>query len=63
MIITQEPAQSFAALNRAGAADVGTPREQQDIALPLVIPLGMVMLDVFDQGSPQRALAEQNRLG
>jgi hypothetical protein len=53
---------SPAALNQAVAADVGTPRKQQDIALPLVIPLGMVMLDVFGQGSPQRALAEQNHL-
>jgi hypothetical protein len=47
MVITQESAQSLAALNRAVAADVRTPREQQDIALPLVIPLGMEMFDIF----------------
>jgi hypothetical protein len=63
MIITQKPTQSFAALNGAVAADVGTPWEQQDITLPLVIPLGMVMLDVVAQGPPQRALAEKNQLG
>ena len=62
MIITQEAAQSFAALNRPVAAGVRTPREQQDIALPLVIPLGMVMFDIFAQRSPQRALAKKDHL-
>jgi hypothetical protein len=52
MVIAQEPAQSIAALNRAVEANVGTPRERQHIALPLVIPLGVVMLDVFGQGPP-----------
>src|SRR5438309_11787 len=59
MIITQESAQSLTALNRPVAADVRTPREQQDIALPLVIPLAMVMFDIFAQRSPQRALAKE----
>jgi hypothetical protein len=31
------------------AVGVRTPREQQDIALPLVIPFGMEMLDIFVQ--------------
>jgi hypothetical protein len=57
MVITQESAQSLAALNRPVAADVRTPREQQDIALPLVIPLGMEMFDIFAQCSPQGALS------
>jgi hypothetical protein len=39
MIITQEAAQALAALNRPVAADVRTPREQQ-VTLPLMIPLG-----------------------
>ena len=60
MVITQESTQSLAALNRPVAADVRTPREQQDIALPLVIPLGMEMFDIFAQGSPQGAVCIEN---
>src|SRR5260370_15558701 len=44
------------------AAGVCIPREQQDIALPLVIPFGMVMFDIFAQRSPQRALAKEDHL-
>jgi len=44
------------------AAGVCTPREQQDIALALVIPFGMKMFDIFAQRSPQRALANQDHL-
>jgi hypothetical protein len=58
MVITQEAAQSLAALNRPVAAGVCTAREQQDIALPLVIPFGMEMFNTFAQRSPQRALAK-----
>ena len=63
MIVTQQPAQSFTTSHRPLAADVGITREQQDIALPLVIAFRMVMLNIFAQRSPQRALAEQNHLG
>jgi hypothetical protein len=49
MIITQEPTQSLAALHGLFAADVSVTREQQNVALPLMIPLNMVMLDVFAQ--------------
>src|SRR4249920_1428553 len=35
------------------ATDVRIPREPQDVALPLVVPLRMVMLDIFAQGPPQ----------
>ena len=63
MVITQESAQSLAALNRPVATDVRTPREQQDVALPLMIPLGMEMFDIFAQGSPQGALAKEDHLG
>src|SRR3989442_504570 len=55
MVITQQATQSLAALNMPVAAGVCTPREQQDIALPLVIPFGMEMFDIFAQRSPQRA--------
>jgi hypothetical protein len=38
------------------------PTEQQDVGLPLMIPLGMVMLDVFAQRPPQGALTKENDL-
>src|SRR5262249_53816774 len=43
-------------------APAETPREQQDITLPLVIPFGMEMFDIFVQRSPQRALAKEDHL-
>jgi hypothetical protein len=49
MIVTQQPAQSFTTSHRLLAADVGITREQQDIALPLVIAFRMVMLNIFAQ--------------
>jgi hypothetical protein len=52
MIISQQAAQSHAALNRCIAADVCSLREQQDVALPLVIAFRMVVLDIFAQRSP-----------
>jgi hypothetical protein len=50
MVITQEPAQSLATLNGPRATNVRIPREQQDVALPLVIALSVKMFDVFAQG-------------
>jgi hypothetical protein len=47
MVITQQAAQSLAALNMPVAASVCTPGEQQDIAFPLVISVRVEMLDVF----------------
>jgi hypothetical protein len=58
MVITQEPAQSLAALHGPGAADACIAGKQQDVVLPLMIALSMVMLDVFAQGAPQGALAK-----
>ncbi len=48
MVITQEPTQPFATLHRLLTTRFRDPTEQQDVGLPLMIPLGMVMLDVFD---------------
>ena len=62
-VIAQEPTQSLAALHRPLAVDVCIAREQQDVVLPLMIALSMVMLDVFAQGAPQGALAEEDHLG
>jgi hypothetical protein len=50
MIVTQHTAQSLTALNRTVTAGVRVAREQQDIILPLVIPYGMIMLDIFTEG-------------
>jgi hypothetical protein len=47
MIITQEPTQPLVALHGPPVVDVPIPREQQDIALALVITLGMVVFDIF----------------
>jgi hypothetical protein len=48
VIITQEPTQSLAASNRLLlAAGVGVMREQQDVTLSLMVPLSMIMFDVF----------------
>ena len=53
MIVAQKPAQSLAALHRPLAVAVRVPRKQQDVGLPLVIPLGMEMIDVFAQRPPK----------
>jgi len=58
MIIAQERIRLLPALNRLRlAADIRITRAQRDVTLALVIPLGMIMLDVFVQRPPQRALA------
>ena len=63
MVIAQEPTQSLAAPHRPFTVAVRIPRKQQNIALPLVIPLGMEMLDIVAQRPPQGALAEEDYLG
>src|SRR5262249_25909895 len=63
MVIAQEPTQSLAALHGPLAADVCIAREQQDVALPLMISLGMEMFDKFAECAPQGALTQENHLG
>ena len=63
MIIAQKPTQSLAAPHWPLALPIRHPWKQQDVALPLVIPLGMEMVDIVAQRPPQRALAEQDHLG
>jgi hypothetical protein len=63
MIVAQKPTQSLAAPHRPLAVAVRIPRKQQNIAFPLVIPLGMEMVDVVAQRPPRRALAEEDYLG
>ena len=60
MVLTQEPAQPLATLNRSRATNI--PWEQQDVALSLVIPLSVKMFDIFAQSPPQGALTEENHL-
>jgi hypothetical protein len=60
MEIAQEPTQSLAALNRLRlAADICVTGEQQDVTLALVIPLGMIMFNVFVQRPAQGALTKE----
>jgi hypothetical protein len=63
MVVAQEPTQSLVAPHWPLAVAIRLPRKQQDVALPLVIPLGMEMLDIVAQRSPQGALAEEDYLG
>jgi hypothetical protein len=53
MIIAQEPAQSLTALHRPLALPIVYPGKQQDVALRLVVPLGMEMIDIVAQRPPQ----------
>jgi hypothetical protein len=47
MVIAQQPAQSLAALKRqALAVDVCAARKQEDVVLPLMIALTMIIFDV-----------------
>jgi hypothetical protein len=63
MIIAQEATQSLAALHEALAVNVCITREQEDIALSLMIALGMIVFDEFVQRPPQGALAQKDDLG
>jgi hypothetical protein len=65
MVIAQEPAQSLTALHRPLAVALPVPRKQQDVPLPLVIPLRMEMFDVFAQArrkerSPNRITLDKH---
>ena len=63
MIIAQKPTQSLAAPHWPLALPIRHPRKQQDVALPLMIPLGMEMVEIVAQCPPQRALAEEDHFG
>jgi len=57
MVIPQEPTQSLAALNRPRATNIRVPREQQNIAISLMIPFRMEMFGIFAQRVSQGAVA------
>ena len=63
MVITQEPTQPLATLQGAPGVHVPIPREQQNIALALVITLSMVVINIFIEGPSQRTLAKEDHLG
>ena len=46
MRVAQKPAQSLAASNRPLALLRRLPKKQKDVALPLMVPLGMEMVDI-----------------
>ena len=58
MIIAQKPTQSLAAPHWPLALPIVFSRKRQDVTLPLMIPLGMEMVDIVAQRPPQRSLAE-----
>src|SRR5665647_685571 len=60
MVITKEATQPFATLHRLLTTCFRDPTEQQDIGLPLMIPLSMVMRNIFAQRPPQGALTKEN---
>ena len=62
MVISQEPTQWLAASHRSTSTRLRVTRKQQDVGLPLVVPLNMVMLDVFTQCTSQGALTKENDL-
>jgi hypothetical protein len=63
MIITQQPAQPFATLHRPASSHLRVTRKQQDVVLPLMITLRMVMRNIFAQRQPQGALTDEKQLG
>ncbi len=63
MVIAQKPTQSLAAPHWPLALPIAISRKQQNIALPLMIPLGMEMVNIVAQRPPQRALAEEDHIG
>src|SRR5665647_1611303 len=62
MVITQEPTQPFATLHRLLTTRFRDPTEQQDVGLPLMSALSMVMRNIFAQRPPQGALTKENDL-
>ena len=54
MIVAQEPTQSLAAPHRPLAVPIRGARKQQDVALALVVPFGVEMIDIVAQRPPQR---------
>jgi len=62
MIEAQKPTQSLVAPHWSLALPIRHSWKQQDVALPLVIPLGVEMVDNYSAPAA-RALAEEDHFG
>ena len=62
IVVFQESAESFTALDRAFSSAVFGVREQDDISLALVWSLSVMMSSVLSQGASERLLAEEDHL-
>src|ERR1700687_4886871 len=62
MVIVQDPTQPLTTLHGLRASRFRGPTEQQDVGLPLMIPIAMVMLIICAEGPPQGALTKENDL-
>ena len=60
MIVAQKPAQSLVAPYEVLAVAALIPRKQQDVALPLVIPLAMEMVDIVAERSTRRITLDKH---
>ena len=63
VVVMKHSAETLASADRARVSKTADAGVDESIFQALVIALGMVMLDIFAQRSPQRALAEQNQRG
>ena len=61
VVVTQEPAQPLTTLYRVTTSFRGL-RKQQDVRLPLMISLSVIMRNVFPHRSSQGTLAKENEL-
>src|ERR1035438_10355470 len=62
MVIVQDPTQPLTTLHGLRASRFRGPTDQQDVGLPLMIPLGIVMRNIFAQAPPQGAPTKENDL-
>src|ERR1700721_804950 len=62
MVIVQDPTQPLTTLHGRRASRFLRPPDQQGGGRPLLVPLGMVMRNIFVQGPPQGALTKENDL-
>src|SRR5262249_27476721 len=65
VVVLEKTAQAFATLDGCFTTlrQILPTREQQNVPLPLVIPLTVIMFAEVFQGAPQRAFPEQNEMG
>jgi hypothetical protein len=62
VVVTQEPAQPLATLYSLVTTSSRDLRKQQDVGLPLMISLSVIMRNVFPHRSSQGTFAKENEL-